>query len=61
MFACKMFLTVTITIPKDSVYGELGLYPLHVLSMMRGVRYWFRLLGQPGDFHSEKIRLTYCL
>ena len=41
MFACKMFLNVPIKTPSDTVYGELGRYSLHVLSMISCVKYWF--------------------
>ena len=57
MFACKMFLNVPIKTPSDTVYGELGRYSLHVLSMISCVKYWFWLIRQPKNFDSKKAYL----
>ena len=57
MSACKLFLSVPIKTPSDTVYCELGRNPLHVLSMIRCVKYWFSLLRQPDNFYSKKAYL----
>eukprot|EP00745_Piridium_sociabile_P012148 TRINITY_DN18857_c0_g1_i10.p1 TRINITY_DN18857_c0_g1~~TRINITY_DN18857_c0_g1_i10.p1 ORF type:complete len:206 (-),score=0.01 TRINITY_DN18857_c0_g1_i10:531-1148(-) len=43
LFACKRFLRVSPKTPNLMVYGELGRYPLFVDSMLRVIRYWFKL------------------
>ena len=53
MLACKRFLGVPIKTPNKMVYGDLGRYPLHIISCVNVLRYWFRLL------HMDKERLTY--
>ena len=53
-FACKKFLNVPVNTPNDLVYGDLGRYPLYILSMVRCVKYWFRILRQPDNFYSKK-------
>ena len=59
MFACKMFLNVPIKTPNDTVYGKFGRYPLLVLSMIRCVKNWFRLLRQPYNFCSEQAYIMF--
>jgi hypothetical protein len=54
LYACKRFLHVINRTPKDLLYGELGRYPLWILSMSRCVKYWMKLLKQPENFISKK-------
>ena len=44
------------------VYGELGVYPLHITAFSRMVTFWARLLNGPQDKLSVKsYRLVYCI
>ena len=43
------------------VYGELGVYPLHIRVFSRMVTFWARLVYGPQDKSSVKsYRLVYC-
>ena len=54
LFACKRFLHVRNRTTNDIVYGELGRYPLYINTLIRFVKFWFRLLKQPDNFYSKK-------
>ena len=54
LYACKRFLHVISRTPKDLLYGELGRFPLWILSTIRSVKYWLKLLKQPDNFFSRK-------
>jgi exonuclease III len=43
LFACKRLLNIGSKTPNTMAYGEIGRYPLYVDSMVRTVRYWFKL------------------
>ena len=42
--ACKRFLGVPARTPNKMVYGELGRFPLFIITYVRCIKYWFRLL-----------------
>jgi hypothetical protein len=44
LLACKRFLGVPLKTPNKMVYGELGRYPLYVMSTIRCITYWFKIL-----------------
>jgi hypothetical protein len=54
IFACKSFLRVCNKTPNDVVYGEVGRYPLHIVAIVKCVKYWLRLLIQPENYYSKK-------
>ena len=43
--------------PNAAAYGDLGRFPLHISSMLRCVKYWFKLLKQPENMYSKKAYL----
>ena len=45
LVACKRFLGLPRGTPNSIVYGELGRFPLHVISNLRCIKYWFKLLS----------------
>ena len=52
--ACKLLLNVPSCTPNDMVLGDLGRFPLLVISAARCIQYWFRLLKQPLNRYSRK-------
>ena len=44
LFACKRFLNVQLKTPNKFIYGETGRYPLFVISYVRCIRYWLKVL-----------------
>ena len=54
IFACKRFLRVADKTPNDVIYGELGRYPLWIMSNIKCIKFWFRLLNQPDSMYSKK-------
>jgi len=53
LMACKKVLGVSSRAPNTLVYGELGRYPLYVISAARCIMFWFRLLKQPPTRYSR--------
>lgn len=47
LFACKRFLNVGWHTPNKMVYGDLGRYPMYVISATRCLKYWFRVVNLP--------------
>ena len=48
LLACKKFLGVKMSTPSVMVYGECGRFPLVILSQVRLIKYWLRLLNMPS-------------
>ena len=49
LFVMKRYLGVSRKTPNNLVYGETGRYPLYINSMIRAIKYWFRLLNMTED------------
>ena len=49
LLACKQFLGVPRLTPNKIVYGDLGRYPMYIISYIRVLKYWFKLLSMPLD------------
>ena len=48
-FALKRFLNVSAKTPNALLYGETGRYPLCVITRLKCVRYWLKLLTMPNN------------
>jgi hypothetical protein len=46
-YACKRILNVSMKTPNAMVLGELGRFPLYVLSAVRCIKYWLKILSMP--------------
>ena len=53
LFACKRLLNVGLRTPNQMVYGELGRFPLFVLSSTRCISFWLRLCSLPDNRYSK--------
>jgi hypothetical protein len=54
LYACKRFLRITDKTPNDIIYGELGRFPLWIVSGIKCIKFWLRLLQQPDSMYSKK-------
>ena len=57
LYACKLFGNLPARTPNDMIYGELGRYPLAIVSAARCIQYWFRLLKQDDSRYSKMAYL----
>ena len=60
LLACKRFLGVPLKTPNKLVYSELGRYPLYINSVVKVIKYWFRLL-QMNDSRLTKQAYLMCV
>ena len=64
LFACRKLLGVTSKTPKTLIYSELNRYPLKIDSIMRTIKYWFKLLNLEEEripkqaYAREKIEIN---
>jgi hypothetical protein len=49
MLACKRYLGVPLISPNKMVYSELKRHPIYIYSVLRVIKYWFRLLEMEND------------
>ena len=55
-YACKRFLNVGLGSCNDSILGDMGRFPIYILSVKRCISYWLRLLKLPNNRY---VKLCY--
>ena len=51
----KSVLCVKMSTPNCFIYGELGMYPLHIERKLRILKYWFKILNSNENSYLRKI------
>ena len=52
--ACKRFLKVYKNACNDSVLGDLGRFPMYIVSQKRVIKYWLRIVSLPDERYVKK-------
>lgn len=53
-YACKHFLNVGFITCNSFALGDCGRYPLHIKTLIRVLKYWFKLLHLPDHRYVKK-------
>ncbi|WP_419586745.1 hypothetical protein, partial [Thiolapillus sp.] len=54
LFACKRLLNVGLQTPNNMVLGDLGRFPIFILTAVRCIKFWLRILRLPEERLTKK-------